>query len=71
MGLAQAQKKDLILLDGRAKPAVCRLGDLKKLEFEARKKAQAQRVAQMGKQKELKTFKFKSNIDEGDINRNI
>lgn len=68
---AKSKDSDLILLDGRSKPVICTFGDLKKLEFEARKKAQAQRVSQMGKQKELKTFKFKSNIDEGDINRNI
>ena len=69
---AKEQGLDLILLDRNAKPyPICIYGDLKKIQFEDRKRAQAKRVEDMDKRKETKVFKFKSNIDEGDIQRNI
>src|SRR5580698_2889229 len=63
--LAQDQSLDLIEINPKAIPPVCRIADHGKLKYEEKKKLQAAKQNQVNQ--ELKELTFRPNTDEGDL----
>lgn len=63
--LAQDQSLDLIEINPKAIPPVCRIADHGKLKYEEKKKLQAAKKNQVNQ--ELKELTFRPNTDEGDL----
>ena len=63
---------DLVLLNvSKQNKVVCKFDDLTKLQYKARRKAAEDRLNNIEKNKREKTVKFKSNMGENDIERQI
>lgn len=67
--LAQDQSLDLIEINPKAIPPVCRIADHGKLKYEEKKKAQAAKKNQVVQ--ELKELTFRPNTDENDLNHKL
>jgi translation initiation factor IF-3 len=67
--LAQDEGLDLIEINPRAAPPVCKIGDLGKMLYEEKKKQQAAKKNQQIQ--ELKELTFRPNTDENDLNHKL
>jgi len=67
--LAQDQSLDLIEINPKAIPPVCRIADHGKLKYEEKKKLQAAKKNQVNQ--ELKELTFRPNTDEGDLTHKL
>ncbi|HEY5267677.1 MAG TPA: translation initiation factor IF-3 [Candidatus Saccharimonadales bacterium] len=67
--LAQDQSLDLIEINPKAVPPVCRIADHGKLKYEEKKKAQAAKKTQQVQ--ELKELTFRPNTDENDLGHKL
>jgi translation initiation factor IF-3 len=67
--LAQDQGLDLIEINPKAVPPVCRIADHGKLKYEEKKKAQAARKNQQVQ--ELKELTLRPNTDDNDLNHKL
>lgn len=65
MQMAQAAGLDLVEINPKASPPVCKILDFGKFKYDEKKKAAAARKSQ--KQSELKELTFRSNTDEHDL----
>lgn len=67
--MAQEQALDLVEINPRAVPPVCKIMDFGKFKYEEKKKAQ---VAKKNQQvQELKELTFRPNTDENDLNHKV
>ena len=72
INVARDNGLDLILLNvSKQNKVVCKFDDLTKLQYKARRKAAEDRLNNIEKNKREKTVKFKSNMGENDIERQI
>ncbi len=71
LNIAKQNDLDLIFLNSKQNVAICKLADVKKLQYQARRKASEERLGNIERNKREKTVKFKSNMAEGDIERQI
>ena len=69
--IAREQGLDLMLVDTRKRPVVCKMVDIQKMLYQQRRKAQSDRLENLHKNQRDKTVKFKSNMAEGDIERQM
>lgn len=67
--LAQEQSLDLVEINPRAVPPVCKIMDYGKFKYEEKKKAQAAKKNQQNQ--ELKELTFRPNTDENDLNHKL
>lgn len=67
--LAQDQSLDLIEINPKAIPPVCRIADHGKLKYEEKKKLQAAKKNQVNQ--ELKELTFRPNTDENDLSHKL
>lgn len=66
LGLAKAERLDLVEVSPNAEPPVCRIMDYGKFIFEQSKKNQSAKRKQ--KQSQVKEIKFRPGTEEGDYN---
>ena len=71
IGIARENDLDLVLVDTKKRPVVCKMMDVKKMLYQQRRKAQSDRLENLAKNQRDKTVKFKSNMAEGDIERQM
>ena len=71
LNIAKQNDLDLVFLNSNQNVAICKLADVKKLQYQARRKASEERLGNIERYKREKTVKFKSNMAEGDIERQI
>lgn len=67
--MAQDQNLDLVEINPRATPPVCKIMDFGKFKYEEKKKAQAAKKNQVIQ--ELKELTFRPNTDEGDLTHKV
>ncbi len=67
--MAQDQALDLVEINPRAVPPVCKIMDFGKYKYEEKKKAQAARQNQQNQ--ELKEITFRPNTDLGDLSHKV
>ena len=71
LAMARENDLDLVLVDTRKRPVICKMLDVKKMLYQQRRKAQSERLENLAKNQRDKTVKFKSNMAEGDIERQL
>jgi len=64
---ADAQGLDLVLINAKAEPPVCRILDLGKYRYEQQQKAKEAAKAQRAGRVDIKEVQFKPNIDDHDF----
>ena len=62
---------DLVLMNGNANPAVCKIMDYNKFKYEKSKKDKENRKKQQASQVELKEYRLSPVIDIGDFNTKV
>ncbi len=67
--MAQDQSLDLVEINPRAVPPVCKIMDFGKYKYEEKKKLQAAKKNQVNQ--ELKELTFRPNTDENDLNHKV
>jgi translation initiation factor IF-3 len=67
--LAQEEGLDLIEINPKAMPPVCKIANYGKMKYEDKKKAQAAKKTQLVQ--ELKELTFRPNTDENDLNHKL
>jgi len=67
--MAKDRSMDLVEINPRSVPPVCRIADYGKLKYEEKKKAQAAKKNQQVQ--ELKELTFRPNTDENDLNHKL